>query len=344
MAASAMRSTEPPHTRTTGGPWPSRSNARVVPSFEVTVSIRISFPPSLREQLLEPGPPRRFGLGLVEAVDEDVVSDTDRTAEHADVHEPVDPVIGANTEEVPGEPVHLPIELREPLGREPDPVAELRGAGEPEPAIERRPRLVAIRDHRTTEHVHWRRLAAAEVREVDAQLVEVHRVALGQALVLALPVVTEEPAVDPADDGAPLVPPLDEVLERVERAVLTFRRAAREPCRRLPRRHRGLLRRAAEHHAGRTTLPWLDLVHPHEPGVNARSGGDRVPHLLGRGVDLDLVGQLERVCHLSAPLPRVVSSSVRRGGRPSGSGERPRSGGGHDLAPHLRRGTCSPAT
>jgi hypothetical protein len=65
-----------------------------------------------------------------------VVSDTDRTAEHADVHEPVDPVVGANTEEVPGEPVHLPIELGEPFGREPDPVAELGGTREPEPAIE----------------------------------------------------------------------------------------------------------------------------------------------------------------------------------------------------------------
>ena len=42
MAASAMRSTEPPHTSTTGGPWPSRSNASFVPSFEVTVSIQTS--------------------------------------------------------------------------------------------------------------------------------------------------------------------------------------------------------------------------------------------------------------------------------------------------------------
>src|SRR5687767_8945239 len=116
-----MRSTEPPHTSTTGGPSPRRSNASVVPSFDVVVSIGIS-PRDLREQLLEPGLPGRFRLGLVEPVDEDVVTDARRAAEHADVHEPVDPVVGPDTEEVPREPVHLTVELRQPLGREPDPV------------------------------------------------------------------------------------------------------------------------------------------------------------------------------------------------------------------------------
>jgi hypothetical protein len=42
IPASAMRSTEPPQTSTTGGPSPSRSNAIVVPSFEVTVSMSSS--------------------------------------------------------------------------------------------------------------------------------------------------------------------------------------------------------------------------------------------------------------------------------------------------------------
>src|SRR4029450_11640322 len=51
MAASAMRSTEPPHTSTTGGPWPSRSNPIVVPSFEVTWSMT---PPSALPQLVRP--------------------------------------------------------------------------------------------------------------------------------------------------------------------------------------------------------------------------------------------------------------------------------------------------
>ena len=285
----------------------------------------------------EPGLPGLLGLGLIETVDEDVVSDTDRTAEHADVHEPVDPVVGANTEEVPGEPVHLTVELREPFGREPDPVAELRGTREPEPAMERRPCLVAVRDHRSAEHVDRRRLPAAEVREVHAQLVEVHRVAFGEPLVLLLPVVAEEPAVDPPDDGAALVPPFDEVLERMERAVLGFRGAAREVCGRLPRRDRRLLRGSAELHAGRAALPRLDLVHAHEPGVDAGSGGDRVPYLFGRGVDLDLVGQLERVCHLRSPLRQMSA------GLPSGWGGRPRSVGGHGHAERSRRGTCLPA-
>jgi hypothetical protein len=39
IAASAVRSTDPPQTNTTGGPEPSRSNAIVVPSFDVTVSM-----------------------------------------------------------------------------------------------------------------------------------------------------------------------------------------------------------------------------------------------------------------------------------------------------------------
>ena len=113
--------------------------------------------------------------------------------------------------------------------------------------------------------------------------------------------------MDPSDDGAALVTPLDDVFERVDGAVLTFRSAAHEARGWLPRGYRAHLRGVAELHAGRPALPRLDLVHAHEPSVDAGSGGDGVPHLLGRGVDLDLVCQLERVCHLSAPLRRMSS-------------------------------------
>src|SRR5919106_5560896 len=124
MAASAMRSTEPPHTSTTGGPWPSRSNARIVPSFDVTVSI-----PDLsfllrREHVRQPVSPRALGLFLIEAVHEDVVTDTGRAAEHADVHEPVDAVVGTDPEEVPGEPVDDTAQLRQPFRRELDGVPD----------------------------------------------------------------------------------------------------------------------------------------------------------------------------------------------------------------------------
>src|SRR4030095_15849177 len=140
-----------------------------------------------------------------------------------------------------------------------------------------------------------------------------------------LPVLSEEAAVHPADDRAALVAPLDEVLERMECTVLTFRRAACEPRWRLPGRDRRLLGRPAQVHAGRAAYSRLDLVAAHEPGVDAGTGGDRLPDLLRRGVDLDLVGELERVCHLrSPPCPSIVRSPRRRA---SGSGAQARSRG-----------------
>src|SRR5688500_352670 len=121
-----MRPPDPPLTKTIGSPSPIRSKAMAVPSLDVMFSISMSsLRSSLREQLREPGLPGLLGLPLVQAVDEDVMAHAGRTAEHADVHEPVDPVIRANTQEVPGEPVHLAVEPREPFGRERDPVAEL---------------------------------------------------------------------------------------------------------------------------------------------------------------------------------------------------------------------------
>src|SRR3546814_15835290 len=48
-----------------------------------------------------------------------------------------------------------------------------------------------------------------------------------------------------------------------------------------------------------TTLfrSWLHLTATHEPGVDARSGGDRRPHLLRGGGQLDVLVELEVVSH-----------------------------------------------
>src|SRR5215207_6783740 len=206
MAASAMRTTEPPHTSTSGGPWPSRSNASVVPSFEVTVSIPTSF--LGREDSRQPVLPRGLGLRLIEAVDEDVVADAGRAAEHADVHEPVDPVVGADPEEVPGEPVDDTVQFRQPVRGEMNGVAEGHRSRETQRLVESLPCFIPFGHHRA-EDVHRRGRPATEVGEVDTKLVEVHRVALGQALVLLLPILSEEAAVHPADDRAAPVAPLD---------------------------------------------------------------------------------------------------------------------------------------
>src|SRR5215207_4733971 len=214
MAASAMRTTEPPHTSTSGGPWPSRSNASVVPSFEVTVSIPTSF--LGREDSRQPVLPRGLGLRLIEAVDEDVVADAGRAAEHADVHEPVDAVVRTDPEEVPGEPVDDTVQLRQPVRGEMHGVAEGHRSLKTQRLVESLPCFIPVGHHRAAEDVHRRGRPAAEVGEVDTQLVEVHRVSLGEALVLLLPVLSEEPAVHPADDRAALVAPLDDVLERME--------------------------------------------------------------------------------------------------------------------------------
>src|SRR4029453_19131445 len=103
--------------------------------------------------------------------------------------------------------------------------------------VEDLPGLVAIRDD-GPEDAHRRGRPAPEVREVHAELVEVHRVALRETLVLGLPILAEETAVHPADDRAALLASLDEVLERVEGAVGTFRRAIGEARGRPPRRPR----------------------------------------------------------------------------------------------------------
>src|SRR4029450_4345807 len=47
-----------------------------------------------------------------------------------------------------------------------------------------------------------------------------------------------------------------------------------------------------ECHRSRASLACLDVLASHEPGVDARAGGDRLPDLLGGGVQLDLAADL----------------------------------------------------
>src|SRR6266545_816018 len=216
----------------------------------------------------------------------------------APADEPVQPVAGAHAQEARVQDgIHDPMVLGGPVEGEPHLVALGDGAGQPEAALERLPDVILVGLLRSLGGDR-RRGPAWEVGEVLRQRAQVHGPALAQRVVLRLPVVAaDDAALHQPDHGAAALASLDEVLERHERPVLTLAAAVGEPPRRLPRGHRALLGVATEGHANRAALAGLDLVASHEPGVDAGAGGDRLPHLLGGGVDGDLVADLEFVRH-----------------------------------------------
>jgi hypothetical protein len=128
-----------------------------------------------------------------------------------------------------------------------------------------------------------RRRAALEVRQVLAQRVQVEVRVLVGGVVLVVPVVGEDAAVDVAQDRGTPAAGLDDVLDRVEPAVLALL-AGEEAVRPV------------------VDVGALGVDEPgEEPALVACGRGDGVPDLLGGRGQLDLAADLELTGHLGAP-------------------------------------------
>src|SRR6266496_2517541 len=261
----------------------------------------------LHEQFGEPRPPGALGPLRVHVLGKEVVRDDQRPAEPAE--EPVERVAGAHAKGVRVGEVHHPVDRLQPIGGEPDPVSFGPGAGQAERVAEHRPRVLPVGARRRPEHGDGRRGAAGEPGEVFDQRAEEHLPALGHRLELVLPVVAgDEAAGHHPQDGAAAAASLDQELVGDEAAVLGPPAAVGEAPRRLPRGHGGLRGVVAEGRADRAALAGLDLVPSEEPGVDARAGGDRLPYLLGRRGEVDLVAPLEFVAHRHGASVSVASA------------------------------------
>jgi hypothetical protein len=222
-----------------------------------------------------------------------MVPDGDRAVEAAD--EPVQPVVGADAEGHGGHVVDHALDGRQPFRGEAHLVALGRGVVEPERAGEHRPDVVGVAGARLHGQDRGHR-AAAEVGEVLGELVEVHVPARAEGVVLGLPVVAEDAALHQPQHAGAVVAALDQPLEGHPLRVRVPATVG-EPAPRLPGGDHALLGLPADGHRGPAPLAGLDLVTAHEPAVDPGTGGDRLPDLLGGGVEGDLLAQLELVGH-----------------------------------------------
>src|SRR5262249_55557233 len=121
-------------------------------------------------------------------------------------------------------------------------------------------------------------------------------------------VAGQEPVRDQPQRGARSGAPLDEELVGHEPPVRLGRRAVGEALAGLLGRDGALRRVPAEH---RTHDAVGDLRATHEPRVDARSRGDRLPHLVDSRVDERLLHALEFVPHHAALT--LVKNSISAG-------------------------------
>ncbi len=158
--------------------------------------------------------------------------------------------------------------------------------------------------------------------EVLDERVEVERPAAPQRVVLVLPVVAQQAAVDDAQHGGGALPALDEVLESHEAAVLGGGGPGGQALAGLVGGDQRVLAVAADLHRGGAALARVQLVAAHEPGVDARSGGDRRPDLVRARRQHRLQLDLERVGHraFSCPDPAAGAASGVSSGAESVSG------------------------
>lgn len=119
--------------------------------------------------------------------------------------------------------------------------------------------------------------------------------------------------MDEPDHGAATFAPLDEVLEDHQPAVLLFFGPMHESVRRVPDGHGGPERPAGQGHAHRAALTGFDLVASHEPRIDARASRDRLPHLVRRRVEPDLLADFERLGHGQGLVARVSTGVLMLG-------------------------------
>src|SRR5438046_2798596 len=261
------------------------------------------------ERAVDPGLPGSLA-GFRVDFREDVVAEDDRPAEA--VNEAVHRIARPDAEEVARHVVDDALERGQAFGLEPGHRPDLRLAAQGERLTEDAERAVAL-DRRAVSGDRSRH-PAAEVLQVLAELEDVGRVAVLEPVVFLLPVVTgQEAAVDIAQMGTIPASALDDVFERHQGTVVALGRRRGEAVRWIPRCDRRLEAEAAEVGSNRTAQTRLDAACAHEPGVEAATGRDRIPDVLGRSSDVDLRANLEWMGHVRTP-PCLSAGSRRRGG------------------------------
>src|SRR5215213_68111 len=251
----------------------------------------------------------------VDAVHQEVRAEPDDAAEVVAPEEAVQPVGGAHTEEGGRRVVDDAVERARVAERRVDLVADARVGGQAQGGpqgvhrVGRAGRLGALDAGRRLTDVGD--LPAVEVLEVLPERVEVEvRVAVDR-VVLVLPPVGEDPAVDVSQVRGAACARLDRVVEGVEGPVGRLH-ADHEAVRRVPGRDRRALGRAG---AGRDLHPGREL-----PGRGVR--GDRGPDVLRGGGEVDLAGDLECAAHGLGSFVFVMvgcRATTNRCGRPPGA-------------------------